>query len=153
MNINIKRKENKELLENQINVLIEYKKKNKDVNELEIYISRYEDTKKEIFAKENNVLVPLSKEDIIKIYSEGKTNYCKTIKGKYELKSKLYEIEKMDEKFMRISKSCIVNINHIKHFDLSYTGKIFIKFDDNTEELVSRRKARDVLFYLDERRM
>ena len=54
---------------------------------------------------------------------------------------------------MRISKSCIVNISHIKCFDLNQTGKIIIKFDDSTEEIVSRRKARDVLFYLDERRI
>ena len=54
---------------------------------------------------------------------------------------------------MRISKSCIVNISHIQCFDLSQTGKIIIKFDDNTDERVSRRKARDVLFYLDERRI
>ena len=54
---------------------------------------------------------------------------------------------------MRISKSCIVNIKHIKCFDLSHTGRILIRFDDNTEEIVSRRKARDVLFYLDERRI
>jgi len=54
---------------------------------------------------------------------------------------------------MRISKSCIINICHVACFDLNHTGKIIIKFDNDTEEFVSRRKARDVLYYLDERRM
>lgn len=153
MSVSIKRKENINLLDDEIEVLIQYSKKNKDVNELEKYISKFKDRRKEIFAKYNNNLIPILKKDIIKIYSVGKCNYCKTLNGEYEIRSKLYEIEEMDENFMRISKSCIVNISHIKCFDLNQTGKIIIKFDDSTEEIVSRRKARDVLFYLDERRI
>lgn len=153
MDINVKRKENNNLLDDEINIIIEYFKENKDIRELEKYIIRFEKRRKEIFAKKNNVLIPILKDNIIKIYSKGKSNYCKTLDGEYEIKSKLYEIQKMDENFMRISKSCIVNIKHIKCFDLSHTGRILIRFDDNTEEIVSRRKARDVLFYLDERRI
>lgn len=52
---------------------------------------------------------------------------------------------------MRISKNCIVNINHIKNFDSSYTGNIKINLDDGSTQVVSRRKIKDVLFFLDER--
>lgn len=153
MSINIRRKENINLLDDEIEVLIQYSSKNKDINKLEKYISKFKERRKEIYAKCNNKLIPISKNNIIKIYSVGKSNYCKTPNGEYEIRSKLYEVEEMDEDFMRISKSCIVNISHIQCFDLSQTGRIIIKFDDNTEEIVSRRKARDVLFYLDERRI
>lgn len=153
MDINIERKENQNLLEDEIEILIQYSSKNKDINKLENYIRKFKERKKEIFAKYNNSFIPISKNNIIKIYSVKKSNYCKTLNGEYEIKSKLYEIEEMDEDFIRISKSCIVNIRHIQCFDLSQTGRIIIKFDDNTEEIVSRRKAKDVLFYLDERRI
>lgn len=153
MNINIITKQNKNILNNEINIVIEYFNKNKDINELSEYISKFNKRRKEIYAKKNNMIIPILKENIIKIYSLGKSNYCKTIVGEYEIKSKLYEVEDLDDNFIRISKSCIVNIKHIKCFDLSYTGRILIRFDDNTEEIVSRRRARDVLYYLDERRI
>lgn len=153
MNINIITKQNKNILNNEINIVIEYFNKNKDINELAEYISKFNKRRKEIYAKKNNMIIPILKENIIKIYSLGKSNYCKTIVGEYEIKSKLYEVEDLDDNFIRISKSCIVNIKHIKCFDLSYTGRILIRFDDNTEEIVSRRRARDVLYYLDERRI
>ena len=153
MNINIKAKPNKDLQEEEIQITIEYQTNNKNIQALEKYIHKFEDARKEIYAEKDNVLIPIAKENIIKIYSVGKCNYCKTSKGEYKIKSKLYEVEKIDEHFMRISKSCIVNIKHIKCFDLSYTGRILIKFDDGTEEIVSRRRARDVLWYLEERRI
>ncbi len=153
MNIHISKKEKLNLANNEIDILIQYSNNNKDISELERYINKFEERKQEIFVKHNNKFVPISKDSIIKIYSVGKSNYCNTLSGNYEVKNRLYEIEKMDENFMRISKSCIINICHVACFDLNHTGKIIIKFDNDTEEFVSRRKARDVLYYLDERRM
>lgn len=153
MNINISKKENLNLAHDEIDILIQYSNNNKDISELERYINKFKERKQEIFVKHNNKFVPISKGSIIKIYSVGKSNYCNTLSGNYEVKNRLYEIEKMDENFMRISKSCIINIRHVACFDLNHTGKMIIKFDNDTEEFVSRRKARDVLYYLDERRM
>lgn len=153
MNINIKKKQNNNLSNNEINIVIEYSNYNENINKLENYINRFYKRRNEIYVKKNNVIVPILKEDIIKIYSIRKYNYCKTKVEEYEIKSKLYELENTDENFIRISKSCIVNIRHIKCFDLSHTGRILIKFDDNSEEVVSRRRASSVLRYLDERRI
>ena len=153
MNINIEKKENVNLIDNEVKVIIQYAKKNKEVNDLEKYIHEFKERKKEIFVEDNYNLIPILRENIIKIYSIGKSNYCKTVNAEYKIKSKLYEIEKMDKNFIRISKSCIVNILHIECFDLSNTGKILIKLDNNTEEIASRRRAREILFYLDERRL
>lgn len=153
MNIRISKKEKLSLANNEIDILIQYSNNNKDISELERYINKFKERKQEIFVKCNNEFVPISKDSIIKIYSVGKSNYCNTLSGNYEVKNRLYEIEKMDENFMRISKSCIINIRHVACFDLNHTGKMIIKFDNDTEEFVSRRKVRDVLYYLDERRM
>lgn len=152
MKINIEKKENVDLIDNEVKVIIQYAKKNKEINDLEKYIHEFEKRKEEIFVEHNYNLIPILKENIIKIYSIGKSNYCRTANAEYRIKSKLYEIENMDKNFIRISKSCIVNTLHIEHFNLSHTGKILIKLDDNTEEIVSRRRARELLLYIDERR-
>ena len=59
----------------------------------------------------------------------------------------------MNIDFMRISKNCIINIQHIKNFDVSKTGKIVINLDDGSSQFVSKRRIRDVLEFLDERKM
>ena len=59
------------------------------------------------------------------------------MKKVYKTKSKLYEIEKMSTNFMRISKNCIVNIEHIKNFDISKTGSIIINLDDKNITVIS----------------
>ena len=52
---------------------------------------------------------------------------------------------------MRISKNCIVNVEHIKNFDMSKTGKININMDNGQCLAVSRRRIRNVLDFFDER--
>ena len=141
MKIDIKTIENQKLKKDEILMELQYSRENQDVKEFVEYINNYE------LDYKNKVMVVNDE------YSDKKNNYCKTNTGQYKIKSKLYEIEKMDKNLIRISKSCIVNINHVKRFDLSETGKIIIKLDDLTEETVSRRKTRDIMKYLDDRRI
>ncbi len=133
---------------NEINIVIE----NDDhivINDFTEYIKDY--SKNKVVVSQYNELLQIDFKDIILFYSDKKYNYCKTNKGEYKIKNKLYEIEKYSDKFLRISKSCIVNINHVISFDLRETGKIVVRLDDNTLEIVSRRKIKDVIKYLDER--
>ena len=155
MKIDIKTIENQKLKKDEIFMELQYSNENQGVKEFVEYINNYE------FDYKNKVMVindgysylEIYYKDIIMFYSDKKNNYCKTNRGQYKIKSKLYEIEKMDKDLIRISKSCIVNINHVEKFDLSETGKIIIKLDDLTEETVSRRKTRDIMKYLDDRRI
>lgn len=149
MNINIQKTLNGKLNENTINVNIEYSKQSKGIEDFIEYINKY-DNQKIIVNKDNN-LVPVEIKDILFFYSDKKYNYCKTKIHEFRIKSKLYEIEKMNDNFLRISKSCIVNIEQVKCFDIGETGKIIVKFYDNSEQMVSRRKIREVMNYLEER--
>ena len=100
---------------------------------------------------DENKVVEIRYEEIICFFSDKKYNYCKTKDMVYRIKSKLYEIEELDPNFIRISKSCIINITHVECFDMRETGKIIVIFDDNTEELVSKRKVGKILRYMNER--
>ena len=107
----------------------------------------------EPFKKEENASESYKKAKLVgKFYSNGKNNYCKTVDNKtYKIRSKLYEIENIDDSFIRISKKCIVNVNFVKCFDMGETGKIIVKLYDDTEEKVSRRRIKDVLKFLEDK--
>lgn len=148
MKIELKKFLNNNLPKNVVKINIEYNEPKKEISELIKYIEKYNES---IFINNDYILEEILLKDIICFYSENKNNYCKTKNQSYKIKSKLYEIEKLNTDFMRISKNCIVNINHIKNFDISKTGSIKINLDDETFKIVSRRKIRDVIDFLDER--
>ena len=62
--------------------------------------------------------------DIICFYSDKKYNYCRTNQSNFKIKSKLYEIEKMSNSFIRISKGCVINIEQDR---MNAWLRIFIK--------------------------
>ena len=153
MEVNLKI--NEELEKNEIVVEIQYSSKNKYFQHFVDYIKNYEldYRNKVIVLSDNYELVEVEYKDIIMFYSDKKYNYCKLKDRTYRVKSKLYELEEINADFIRISKNCIVNIKHVEMFDISKTGKIVVRLDDFTEQVVSRRKTKDIMKYLEDRRI
>ena len=153
MKINVLQKIDEKLKEDEITIEIHSSNKKQKLNELIDYLNDYEfkGNDRVIVMNEDYTLSKIKYVDIISIYSDKKSNYCRTKKGTYKIKSRLYEIEKMNENLIRISKSCIINVNHAEKFDISEVGKIVIKLDDGSEEIVSRRKTKQIMRYLEER--
>ena len=98
-------------------------------------------------------MIQIDANDIMYFYSDGNYNFCKTKDKEYRVKGKLYEIDKKSSDFLRISKGCIINIKQVKSFDIGENRNIIVKFYDNSEQYVSRRKIKEVMNYLDERMM
>lgn len=137
---------------NEIEVLVKSSVISKDVNEIIEYIEQFQNkTSRRIVVNSDGIIKEIKIADIICFYSDKKYNYCRTKEKSYKIKSKLYEIEKMDPNFIRISKACIVNSKHIKFFNLNETGRIVVVFNDDSEEVVSRRKVKSIMEFLDER--
>lgn len=153
MEVNLKI--NEELEKNEILVEIQYSSKNKYFQHFVDYIKNYEldYRNKVIVLSDNYEFVEVEYKDIIMFYSDKKYNYCKLKDRSYRVKSKLYELEEINADFIRISKNCIVNIKHVEMFDISKTGKIVVRLDDFTEQVVSRRKTKDIMKYLEDRRI
>jgi len=149
MKIEIKKQVNNKLKKDEIIVNLEVYEEDKDIKEFIEYIQKYNNEK--VVVNRENKLIQIELNDIICFFSDKKYNYCKTLKEEFRIKSKLYELEKINRNFLRISKSCIVNIEQVKCFDIGQTGKIIVKFYDDSEQIVSRRKIKDVMNYLDER--
>ena len=143
-NMEVNLKINEELEKNEIVVEIQYSSKNKYFQHFVDYIKNYEldYRNKVIVLSDNYEFVEVEYKDIIMFYSDKKYNYCKLKDRSYRVKSKLYELEEINADFIRISKNCIVNIKHVEMFDISKTGKIVVRLDDFTEQVVSRRKTK-----------
>lgn len=153
MKINLNKRNNENLKKDEINIEIQYSSQNKEIQHLIEYINNYKKKCRNpvVVLTEDYTLIEINAEDIIMFYSDKKHNYCKVKDNSYKVKSRLYELEKENADFIRISKSCIVNINHIEKFDISETGKIVVKLDDLSEQIVSRRRSSDIMKYLEER--
>ena len=117
-------------------------------------ISQITKKKEEIVATKNNEIFLLKSKNVYYFYSDEKNNFAKTNDGIYKIKEKLYELEEnLDEKkFIRISNSCIINIDKTKCFDVSQIGSLFAKMEDNTKQEVSKRKIKNVMNFLNERK-
>ena len=151
MNIHINRMVNKRIEKGEVNINIELLENNNEVERLIKYIKEYGNNKIVVYDGYNMIQVDIK--DIMYFYSQGNYNFCKTKDKEYRIKSKLYEIEKKSGDFLRISKGCIINIKQVKSFDVGENRNIIVRFYDNSEQFVSRRKIKEVMNYLDERMM
>ena len=110
--------------------------------------------KEEMVATKNNEIFLLKTKDILYFYSDEKNNYAKTMQTTYRVKEKLYELEEQlsKNKFIRISNSCIINVEKTKSFDASLIGSLVARMEDNTKQEVSKRKIKNVMKFLNERK-
>lgn len=68
----------------------------------------------------------------------------------YQMKDKLYRLEESlaHDGFVRISKSAIVNLNHIANIEATFDGSLVVTMKNKTQEIISRRcvkKVKDAL--------
>lgn len=149
MNIHINKSINKELNNDEFKINIEVSDKNEELENIIEYINQYD--KRKLIVYDGYNMIQVNVKDIIYFYSDGNYNFCKTKDKEYRIKSKLYEIDKKSNDFLRISKSCIINIKQVKSFDIGENRNIVVRFYDDSEQFVSRRKIKEVMNYLDER--
>lgn len=99
--------------------------------------------------KEQKIFL-LNPEEIYCFYSENQKVFAKTENGALCVRQKLYELEELfsGTSFVRVSNSCIVNIEKIKNLEISYTGTIDIIFKNGDKEFVSRRYVPKIKKYL-----
>ena len=87
--------------------------------------------------------VVLSLGKMIRFYAENQKVFAQDENGLYSIGKKLYELENdLDEKrFLRISKSEIINLRKIERLDMSITGTIKVILIDGTQTFTSRRNV------------
>jgi DNA-binding LytR/AlgR family response regulator len=124
-------------------VTIEYKEKNEQVNKLIDYIEHLEEVENCFIASADGRIYSISINDILYIESVDRKTFGYTVDEVYELGLRLYEIEEryklMD--YMRISKSCIVNLKKIHSLKPDFGGKILATMENDEKLYISRQYA------------
>lgn len=137
----------------EISVTINAPELTEEIQELVKYITNINTRPSQIVANENNKIYFIDLEKVICFFSKDKYNYVRTKEGTYKIKQKLYELENIfkQKDFIRISNSCIINVNQVECFDTSILGTILVKLKDKTQETVSKRKVSQIMKFLNER--
>lgn len=142
MNINVRTNISQDYGED-IEIVVNTSKFTKEVGEIIETLQQITSRIDSIIGKKGNEISVINIDEIICFYSSEQNNYCKTDKGEFVIKQKLYELEESLPKndFIRISNSTIINIKFVKCFDVSMIGNILVKFKDGTSEYVSKRRV------------
>ncbi len=84
------------------------------------------------------IIIP---KDIIRVHTEGRKVVVDTDKGKYVVKDSISSMEEklVEERFIRISQSEIINLYRVKHFDVSIAGTVLVEFENGETTYVARR--------------
>lgn len=93
----------------------------------------------------NKEVYIISNEDIIRIYAQDKKVFVKTKNGTFSSRLTIYELaDRLDKnKFIRISRSEIVNLDFVRKLDLSFTGTIAVELTNGDVSYVSRRNLKE----------
>ncbi len=90
-------------------------------------------------------IVPLKIKEITMFCVEDDKTYASFGNRKYSIKKRLYQIEEiLNDDFIKINKSCIINKNHIKKFNTSWNGALLVELDNDERQYVSRRMIKNL---------
>ena len=99
-----------------------------------------------VMAYDKGVMTLLSQREIIRVFIENRKLIIQTEDGRYIARGTLTELESAlnPDRFLRISRSEIINMNKVSSFDFSLSGTIHVNFDDGTGTWVARRYVRSI---------
>lgn len=89
---------------------------------------------------------PAPQNKLLRFFTQGKGVSAQTTEGIYEVRLRLYELEeRLDRRrFVRISNSEIINLDHVTAVDLSISGTICMTLDKTVTAYVSRRYVKKI---------
>lgn len=96
---------------------------------------------KRIFGISDGQTILLKPSEIDYVYAENRKVYAAVGNKRFEIKMKLFEVEKTlaAHHFMRFSKSVIGNLNNITRFELSFNGNLCVHFQSGNKEYITRK--------------
>lgn len=128
-------------------VIIKTKEETDLTREIVSYIEEYTDHDLvTIEAIRDNVTCQINQSDIMRLYLENRKIIIHTNNGKYNTRCALRDLESIldGDRFVRISRSEIINLNYVASFDISIKGTTKVIFEDGSYSWVSRRMVRPV---------
>lgn len=92
-----------------------------------------------LIVEKDEMIYLLKEEEIYSFFSQNGRVYVKTKEDVFISKERLYEVEeRLEGKFIRISKSVLVNKNYIRSLEMEFNGKMILYMDNGEVEYTSR---------------
>ena len=115
---------------------------NKDIENIKRSLEATNINKLVVF-KDDEIYL-LEYEEIIRCISKNKGVFIESKNGEYKSRMRLYELyERFDNKFIKISRYEIINLDYVKKLDLSFKGTIAVEFKNGRISYVSRRYLKE----------
>ncbi len=115
-------------------------------------LSASKQTPQLLIGRKHETFEPLLLSDILFFRSAGNALFAHTVRQAYELKHKLYEMEKLIicESFIRVNKSNIVNVLKIREIVPWFGGRLLLRLNGSDERIeVSRNYVKGFKLFLD----
>ena len=99
-----------------------------------------------VTAYDGDAMVLLSQREILRAYMESRKLIVMTERGGFVARRTLTELESTlnGNRFIRISRSEIINLYKVSRFDFSLAGTIHVHFEDGSGTWVARRYVRSI---------
>jgi len=119
-------------------VIIRCKEKNELIGQIKRYIENLNDIKIPFYKREYEYYLNLNEILFFETYDNSISAH--TVNDIYQVKYKLYELEQLlPRNFIRISKSTIVNINHIYGINKNITSSSEVEFNKTHKKVFVSR--------------
>lgn len=101
---------------------------------------------KSLLGYEHEKTIIMKPEDIYLFYAGQGKVMAVLHEKEYQMKDKLYRLEESlaNDGFVRISKSAIVNLNHIANIEATFDGSLVVTMKNKAHEIISRRCVKKV---------
>lgn len=98
-----------------------------------------------IIGYSKNQIKDLNSFQIECFYIEDEKVYANYLGTKYQIKKRLYELKNsLNQNFIYINQSCIVNIDYIDHFEITLATTLKVILKSGYTDYVSRRMVKQV---------
>lgn len=124
-------------------ITIACRERDADIEKLIAYLEHMDDARNSLLASAEGKRYHLNISTVLYIEAVDRRTFCYTQDHEYELDLRLYEIEEKYQAldFMRISKSCIVNLYKIHSLKPDFGGKILATMENGEKLYISRQYA------------
>ena len=117
--------------------------KNEKISQIEKIIMEKNNYK--IMGYSSNEIVPINLDEVYAFFTNNGKVYVSLKDKEYLIKERIYQLEELlNNSFIKINQSCVINIKYILKFDLSITSSIKVILKNNFQDYISRRELKNV---------
>lgn len=127
--------------EQEESIVITVREKTELIDEIENLINK---NNLKLIGYDGEEIQPLKIEEVYAFYTNNGKVFASTKDKSYLVKERIYQLEGITDKFIKINQGCLVNSNKILRFESKISGTIKVVLKNNFSDYVARRELKNV---------